>query len=63
MKNKYLEKIEFYKIIDTLSQYAVTFEGQNACLELLPMNNKEKVEKALQETTRKFDTFLTKKIS
>lgn len=49
--NKYnLEKLEFYKIINDLSNYCITSIGKNLALNLLPSNNKEKIISLLQET-------------
>ena len=50
MNQKYLEKLEFNKIKEILSNYAITFLGKNLCLELFPMNNKKEIEKALNQT-------------
>ena len=51
MKNIYLEKIEFNKIIDILSSFAITSIGKKRCMDIYPLNNKEKIEKRLAETT------------
>ena len=51
MKNIYLEKIEFNKIIDVLSSFAITSIGKKRCMDIYPLNNKEKIEKSLAETT------------
>lgn len=51
MQTTYLEKLEFNKIKNTLSSYAQTNNGKKMCLDLYPSNNKEKVQKALDETT------------
>lgn len=51
MQTTYLEKLEFNKIKNTLSSYAQTNNGKKMCLNLYPSNNKEKVQKALDETT------------
>ena len=51
MKNIYLEKIEFNKIIDILSSFAITSIGKKRCMDIYPLNNKEKIEKSLAETT------------
>lgn len=48
--NTYLEKLEYNKILEKLSEYAITYLGKELCLELLPSNNKEEVEKILKET-------------
>ena len=51
MQTTYLEKLEFNKIKNILSSYAETDTGKKMCLNLQPSNNKEKVQKALDETT------------
>lgn len=51
MQTTYLEKLEFNKIKNTLSSYAQTNNGKKMCLDLYPSSNKEKVQKALDETT------------
>ena len=51
MQTTYLEKLEFTKIKNILSSYAETDTGKKMCLNLQPSNNKEKVQKALDETT------------
>ena len=54
MQTTYLEKLEFNKIKNILSSYAETDTGKKMCLNLQPSNNKEKVQKALDETTEAF---------
>lgn len=51
MQNTYLEKLEFNKIKNILSEYAISENGKAMCLKLEPSTNKEKIEKALSETT------------
>lgn len=51
MQTTYLEKLEFNKIKNILSSYAKTDNGKKICLNLQPSNSKEKVQKALDETT------------
>lgn len=51
MQTTYLEKLEFNKIKNILSSYAKTNNGKKMCLDLYPSNNKEKVQKALDEAT------------
>ena len=51
MQTTYLEKLEFNKIKHILSSYAKNNNGKKMCLNLQPSNNKEKVQKALDETT------------
>ena len=50
MKNKYLDKLEYTKILNKLSNYAHTYIGKNMCKNLIPSNNKENVKKNLAET-------------
>ena len=48
--NNYLEKLEYNKILERLSNYAITYLGKQQCLNLFPSNNKEKVKDLLNET-------------
>ncbi len=50
METKYLEKLEFNKIKEILSQYTITFLGKNLALNLEPYDNKKDIEKALNQT-------------
>ncbi len=51
MQNTYLEKLEFNKIKNILSEFAISENGKEMCLNLEPYANKDKIEKALAETT------------
>ena len=51
MQNTYLEKLEFNKIKNILSEFAISENGKEMCLNLEPYSNKDKIEKALAETT------------
>ena len=51
MKNKYLNKLELNKVLETLSSFAITDLGKEKCLNLLPCNKKDKVAKWIQETS------------
>ncbi len=51
MEKVYLEKLEFNKILKMLSNFATTSSGKQACLDLCPITNKDKVEKLLSETS------------
>ncbi len=51
MKNMYLEKLEFNKILEELSEFAITQKAKTTCEALLPVTNKSKVEKMLAETS------------
>lgn len=48
--NNYLEKLEYNKILEKLSNYTITYLGKDLCLNLLPSNSKEKVKNMLKET-------------
>ena len=47
MDNIYLEKLEFNRIKNTLSNYALTTIGKKHCVNIAPETNKNKVEKML----------------
>lgn len=49
--NNNLEKLEYNKILEKLSSYAITYLGKDKCLSLLPSNNKKEVKNMLKETT------------
>lgn len=51
MKQKYLEKLEYIKILEVLSSFAKTDSGKELCLNLRPFTSKEKVQEALKQTT------------
>lgn len=51
MENKYLDKIEFNKVIEILSSFAITSIGKHYCLKTTPLTEKEKVQHLIQETT------------
>ena len=51
MNNKALEKLEYYKILEILSTYAITYLGKEMSLSLSPMASKSEIEKALKQTT------------
>ena len=48
--NNYLEKLEYNKILEKLSSYAITYLGKILCLNLSPSNNKEEIKNMLKET-------------
>lgn len=52
MNTTYLEKLEFYKIIELLSNFCCTYIGKELASQLVPSNQANKVEKLLQETRR-----------
>ncbi|MCI8760839.1 MAG: endonuclease MutS2 [Clostridia bacterium] len=47
----YLEKLEFYKILDMLSTYCDTYKGKEHSQKLIPSKQKKEVEQLLQETS------------
>ena len=49
MRN-YLEKIEYPKILNILSAYALTYIGKEKCATLIPSKNKNDVQNMLKET-------------
>ena len=51
MNTKYLDKLEYVKILNILSSFAKTYIGKDMCLNLMPSNNKAEVQKLLNETT------------
>lgn len=50
MNANYLNKLEYFKILETLSTFATTYIGKNMCLDLLPSNQKDDVKNRLLET-------------
>lgn len=50
MNTNYLNKLEYFKILETLSTFATTYIGKNMCLNLLPSNKKDDVQNKLLET-------------
>lgn len=55
-----LEKLEFYNILDMLSNFCCTQEGKKNVSELKPSNQIDEVEKCLQETRRSGSSFFSK---
>ena len=51
MEKKYLEKIEFNKILEILESLAITTVGKTLCQNLQPSNNRETVIHSISETT------------
>lgn len=49
--DKYLKKLEFDKILEKLSEYAVTDPGKNLCFNLKPSNSNIEVNNRIKETT------------
>lgn len=54
METKYLEKLEYFKIIDILKNFCVTYLGKKLAINLLPFSTKDDVEKELQETSEAY---------
>ena len=50
MNANYLNKLEYFKILETLSTFATTYIGKNMCLNLLPSNQKDDVKNRLLAT-------------
>lgn len=48
--NNYFKKLEYDKILNNLSQYALTYLGKEQCLNLSPCNNPSEVTNMLEET-------------
>ena len=51
MLQKYLDKLEYNKILEKVADYCCTYIGKNNILELLPSNSKEIVELQLTQTS------------
>lgn len=52
MNTNYLEKLEFHKITEMVSNFCVTNKGKDLASKLLPSNQVVEVKKLLQETRR-----------
>lgn len=50
MNENYLEKLEYYKILEAVSNYCNTYLGKELAMSLLPSNQTNTVQKLLQET-------------
>ena len=50
MNTNYLEKLEFNKILETLSNYCFTYIGKEKALGLVPITAREVVKSMLAET-------------
>lgn len=48
---KYLEKLEYYKVLEILTSHTTTYSGKALALSLLPCKNKSDALYSLQETT------------
>lgn len=58
MDDKTLKVLEYDKIINMLSKYAVSNKGKNMCIELKPSNNIHEVSDNLNETREAMDVVL-----
>lgn len=52
MEQKYLDKLEFNKVLDMLEGYSVTYLGKEMIKNLRPCFNKDEVQSNLKETTQ-----------
>ncbi len=52
MKQAYLNKLEYNKILEILSSYCKTYVGKEIVENLLPSNNKKEVQNLLEETNQ-----------
>ncbi len=52
MNTNYLEKLEFHKITEMVSNFCCTYIGKELAFQLLPSNQINEVKKLLQETRR-----------
>ncbi len=50
MEQKYLDKLEFNKVLQMLDQYALTYIGKEMVKSLRPCTNKNEVQRTLKET-------------
>lgn len=54
METKYLNKLEFDKVLNILSNFAITYVGKELALNLTPSTNPETVKKLQQETSEAY---------
>lgn len=50
MHDKYLQKLEYFPILEEVAKHAKTDLGKEACLSLRPFSDEEKVQQAISET-------------
>lgn len=50
MTTNYLNKLEFYKILEIVANFSTTYIGKDLILNLKPKFTKSEVEKSLSET-------------
>ena len=51
MNEKYIQKLEFNKILEILADFCITYIGKNLANNLMPQNNKDLVSLILRETS------------
>lgn len=54
MQTKYLEKLEYFKIIDRLKEFCITYMGKELALNLLPYYTEAEVKRELKETSESY---------
>ena len=60
MKENYLNKLEYYKILELLANNSVTYLGKDLCLNLTPSYKESRVSKLLEETSEALYLILRK---
>ena len=60
MNRKTLEKLEYNKIIELLSEHASSFAGKEKCRKLKPMTSLERIEAAQEQTAAAFTRIVKK---
>ncbi len=60
MQTKYLDKLEYFKIIDILKNFCVTHIGQELAINLLPYYTETEVKRELQETSESYSLIFQK---
>jgi len=60
MKSKYLEKLEYFKIIDILKNFCITNMGKELAVNLMPFYTEAEVKRELQETSESYSLIFQK---
>ena len=60
MNENYLNKLEYFEILELLSKYSITYCGKELCLNLRPCFKSSRVSKLLQETSEAVELILRK---
>src|SRR5574344_281343 len=60
MTQNYLNKLEYNKILEILENFCTTYLGKNLSLNLVPSNDKYKVQNLLDETSQALDFIVRK---